>query len=266
MNDQQLLQRNDTIQIHAWLLIWSWAFLLPAGALIWTHTKKHCDLVPLPYVHVLLTGVMGLMLAIAGFAYGIAYFDTFSRKGSVDSFRMAHAVIGTIATSGMMGQVFLLACMRRANVEDEAPTIPEECPTWQKVGHRAHRYLGYLWMAFGLIACETGTHLASVTDPEYAHLGLDRENERYAGGFIIALCMMVFAVISMVVLTDWTAEAEAARAVAPEPYEKPREQSQGSARDDAEMNPPREVFEIGELEMEEDADVVIRQFRKQRAQ
>mmetsp|Transcript_13431 Transcript_13431/g.29050 ORF Transcript_13431/g.29050 Transcript_13431/m.29050 type:complete len:265 (-) Transcript_13431:119-913(-) len=264
MNDQQLLQRNDAIEIHAWLLIWSWAFLLPAGALIWRQTKKHSDLQPSPYMHVLLTGVIGLILAIAGFAYGIAHFNTFSRKGSVDRFRMAHAVIGTIATAGMMGQVFLLACMRRANVVEDAAPIPEECPAWQKAGHRAHRYLGYLWMAFGLIACETGTHLASVTDPEYAHLGLDRENERYAGGFIIALCMMALAVISMVVLTDWTAEA--ARAVAPEPYEKPRERSQGSARDDVEMNPPREVFEIGELEMEEDADVVISQFRKQRAQ
>jgi len=109
------LERSREIEIHSWLLIWSWGFLIPVGTLIWTHTNKYHDLQPYPYVHTFSAGLLGTVLAIAGFSYGIRWFSTFSR-GDVSTFWMVHAVIGTIATSGMLFQIVLLAFMKRANV------------------------------------------------------------------------------------------------------------------------------------------------------
>eukprot|EP01083_Nonionella_stella_P225885 802712_1 len=106
--------------------------------------------------------------------------------------------------------------------------------------------------------------MASVTDPEFAHLGLDDQNERYSGGLIIALCMTGLVSTALVELYDQTSREDAARAVAPAPYEKPREQSEPSEREmKPSTTPPQEVFEIGDLEMEV---VDLDQFKKQRAQ
>ena len=158
----------------------------------------------------LASGVAGVILAIAGFAYGIAKFSTFSRD-NVDSFRMAHAVLGTIATVGAMVQALLLVVMRKPRYNGEPSS---EWPMWQKIGQFTHCYLGWLWIAFGLVACETGTHMTSVTDARFEHLGLDRQDEIYTGGFIGAL--LATAVVTASVVT-WHNMTTAGGAIAPEP-------------------------------------------------
>ncbi|KAL7530189.1 hypothetical protein ACHAXR_003354 [Thalassiosira sp. AJA248-18] len=243
------VQRSNEIDIHAWLLIWSWGFLIPVGTLIWTHTKKHRELQPYPDIHIMSSGVIGIVLAIAGFAYGVDHFSTFSR-GNVSSFRMAHAVIGTIATTGMMVQVLLLAFMRRANIVEPHPS---EMPLWQKVGHHAHRYMGWVWMACGLVACELGTHIASVVDPEYLHLGLDHENEKYAVGFIAALATTAVVATAIVIMYGQFAGEGGEATIAPEPFMKPpieQEQETNGYSYSVETPPPEEAFEVGDLEME----------------
>ena len=194
------LERSGEIEIHAWLLIWSWGFLIPCGTLVWTHTKRHEPVHP--YLHFFGSGIVGVVLAIAGFAFGIKRFSTFSRP-NVSTFRMAHAVIGTIATIGMMLQVLLYAVMKF------------KWPLWRKIGLHSHCYFGWLWLAFGLVACETGTHITSVTDPQYKHFGLDHENEKYAGGFIGALLATALVTVSMV-----TWHNKSVGGVAPVPGEK----------------------------------------------
>ena len=177
-------QRSGEIAIHAWLLICSWGFLIPTGTLIWSHTKKYNELRPYnekegphPHIH-MLSGLLGVILAVAGFAYGIDRFTTLSREPRPSTHRIAHAVIGTIATAGMMLQVVLMALMRKPTEGETS----RDWPLWRKIGHRTHRYFGYLWIAFGLVACETGTHISSVTSPQYLYLGLDHEGENYSGG------------------------------------------------------------------------------------
>ena len=279
LTDQKVIEISNSIEVHAWLLIWSWAFAIPAGTLIWAHTKKHHDLQPYPHIHIV-TSTVGLALAVAGFAVGVREFTTFSR-GGVSAFRMAHAVIGTVATAGMILQVALLAFMKRTNVGDSSlPLRDSNAPLRQKIGHYLHRYLGWLWMGLGLIACETGTHMTSFVDPEYEHLGLDKENEKYAAAFIVALCATALAASLMALLYDRGARAADGRttrdvAVPPhDEYEKTRDRSSGELVEETNLSlgrmfpkkvsplpntPPPEVFEIGNdldegLEME-DVDI-----------
>ena len=140
-------------------------------------------------------GFIGVVLAIAGFAYGIQRFTTMSRS-NVSSFRVAHAVIGTTATFGLIVQVLLSAFVKEPRYEWEPST---EWPFWQTYGQFYHRYLGWLWLVFGIVACEMGTHMTSVTDFEYEYLGLDHEDEKYAGVFIGALLLTAF--VSLLVVT-----------------------------------------------------------------
>ncbi|KAL7464688.1 hypothetical protein ACHAXS_005022 [Conticribra weissflogii] len=167
-------------------------FLIPCGTLIWTHTKRRQP--SHPYTHFLFSGLVGVTLSIAGFAYGIAKFTTFSRDG-VSAFRMAHAVTGTIATIGAMIQTLLYAFMRKPRYPGEKPS---DWPRWQKIGQCSHKYLGWVWLLFGLVACETGTHMTNVTDPDFLYLGWDHEDEIYTGGLIGAL--LATAVVTMAVV------------------------------------------------------------------
>mmetsp|Transcript_25241 Transcript_25241/g.53014 ORF Transcript_25241/g.53014 Transcript_25241/m.53014 type:complete len:273 (+) Transcript_25241:254-1072(+) len=167
-------------------------FIIPCGTLIWTHTKRRQP--SHPYTHFLFSGLVGVTLAIAGFAYGIAKFTTFSREG-VSAFRMAHAVTGTIATIGAMIQTLLYAFMRKPRYPGEKPS---DWPRWQKIGQFSHKYLGWVWLLFGLVACETGTHMTNVTHPDFLYLGWDHEDEIYTGGLIGAL--LATAVVTMTVV------------------------------------------------------------------
>ena len=131
---------------------------------------------------------------------------------------MAHAVIGTIAMAGMLLQILLLAFMRPASVGARTPVGPG----YVKAAHYVHRYLGYLWMFMGLVACEMGTHISSVTSEEYLYLGLEHENEKYAGGLIAALTATAFVTVTMVFMYD----ASATTAVATDPYHGTKSQEQ----------------------------------------
>lgn len=166
----------------------------------------------------------------------------------MSSFRMAHAVIGTIAMVGMLFQVLTLAFMRPASVGARTPVGPG----YVKAAHYVHRYLGYLWMFMGLVACEMGTHISSVTSEEYLYLGLDHENEKYAGGLIAALTATAFVTVTMVFMYD----ASATTAVATDPYHGTKSQEREIAGGGDVETPPEEAFEIGDLEME---DIVLSQ-------
>ncbi|KAL7550141.1 hypothetical protein ACHAWF_013412 [Thalassiosira exigua] len=225
-------KRSDEIRVHAWLLIWSWAFLIPLGALVSTHTKKHRARGQHPHFHVIYSGVLGFVLALAGFAYGIDKFSTFSRDG-VSTYRTVHAVLGSIATAGMILEVLLLGLMRERNFGGMAT----DSPLWQYLGHFSHRYMGYLWIAFGLMACETGTHISDVLD--------EGANEKYSRGLIGALGATAALSVAIVQVYDHFSDTEAT--VAPQPYKTPKKQEESLAAGDVET-PPREAFEIGELE------------------
>ncbi|KAL7533817.1 hypothetical protein ACHAWF_004636, partial [Thalassiosira exigua] len=96
---------SDEIRVHAWLLIWSWALLIPLGALVSKNTNRvQCQH---PHFHLIYSCVLGFVLALAGFAYGINKFSTFSRDG-VSTYRTAHTLLGSIATAGMILEVLLL--------------------------------------------------------------------------------------------------------------------------------------------------------------
>ena len=210
------MEYKDEINTHAWLNICSWSFLIPCSTLIWVHTKT---LQPShPYPHMVMTGVSGVVLAIAGFAFGINKFNTLTRD-DVSTFRKAHAIIGTIAASGMMLQILLFGLMKKPWVRGEPWS------TGQSFVQHSHSYLGWIWIAFGLVACETGTHLTN--------------DKKYVGGFIGAILLTV-AVTTLVV----TLHVQSGRdIVAPEPLEEDK--------NDVEI-PPAGAFEIGMVDLEDE--------------
>ena len=216
------LERSEQIAIHGWLLIWSWGFLIPTGVLIWTHTKRNN--VARPYLHILL-GSVGTVLALAGFGYGVKNFSTFSRP-NVSAFRKAHAYVGSIASIGAIIQAVLVAFL---DDKDGVTLLSLDAAA-------IHRFLGWIFLACGLVATLTGTYMASVTRPEYLELGLDHENEKFAGGLIGALLATGLVTATSVAILN---KKCAAQAVAPET-------KQGEEKNDIEGQqaiPPHQAFQ-----------------------
>eukprot|EP00957_Ditylum_brightwellii_P146723 11168833-Ditylum_brightwellii.AAC.1 len=132
---------------------------------------------------------------MAGFGYGIDKLNTFSRS-DVETYRMAHAVIGTIASALAILEVLFILLMRKPEDEHEQYA---SWPLWRRIGHFGHRGCGFLAFLLGAIALETGTHI-SVT-----------QNENYSAGVIAgfsASALTVALVVQMV--TRATSAAEVA--------------------------------------------------------
>lgn len=159
------------------------------------------------HFHMVMASI-GLILALAGFGYGIKHLSTFNRD-NVDAYNMAHAVIGTIATAGAILEVSLMLIMRRPKFAHQRYTT---WPWWQKVGHFCHRGFGFFSFVCALVALETGTHISSVHVPGYEDLA-DR-NEKYSGALIGILLATGLTTTFTVQLAMW-ALPEATAAVSP---------------------------------------------------
>ena len=217
------LERSGEIAIHGWLLTIAWGFLIPTGVLIWTHTKRNS--LARPYLHILL-GSVGTVLALAGFGYGVKNFSTFSRP-NVSAFRKAHAYIGSIASIGAIIQVILVAFL---DDTDGVTLLSLDAAS-------IHQSTGWIFLVCGLVATMTGTYMASVTRPEYLELGLDHENEKFAGGLIGALLATGLVTATSVAIINKKCDAQA---VAPET------EKQGEEKNDIEGQqaiPPHQAFQ-----------------------
>jgi len=64
---------------------------------------------------------VGLILALAGFGYGVKKFSTLGSdaRQNVPTYNKAHAVMGCFATGGGMVQLLLMAIMRKPKDEVE---------------------------------------------------------------------------------------------------------------------------------------------------
>jgi hypothetical protein len=131
-------EKNDQIRVHAILMLLAWGYFIPVGLFTNSHLyrrrfRQHSFGV---HTHFLFCGI-GVVLALAGFGYGVKNFTTLSRD-SASNYRKAHGVIGIIATAGMILQPLLMAIMRKPKTDHDSY---KEWPLWQKVGHFSHRAL-----------------------------------------------------------------------------------------------------------------------------
>ena len=147
----------DRVMIHAVLMLLGWGFFIPVGTFVSSHLHRTYRQREFGvYFHVVVS-IIGFVLALAGFGYGIKNFHTLEGIGGrTTQYDYAHAVIGTIATAMMIIQILLMAIMRIP--KDEADKF-EGWPLWRKIGHVTHRYCGFLSLYLALVSMEMGTHL-----------------------------------------------------------------------------------------------------------
>ena len=188
---------SDHVKIHAILMLLGWGYFIPVALFTNSHLYRRQWRHHTFGVHFHMAfGTVGFALSLAGFGYGVRKFTTFSRP-NVDTYNMAHGVIGTIATCGMILELLLMAAMRPPKYEGQSCST---WPWWQKVGHFSHRSLGFLWCFLAIGALETGTHITSVHRPGYEHL--ENQNEKYSAAFIavtFAAVVTVAAIVQLVI-------------------------------------------------------------------
>jgi hypothetical protein len=187
---------SDEVRIHAILLFLAWGFFIPVAIFTSSHLNHRTWKLQHFGVHFhMVVATIGLILALAGFGYGIKHFSTLgkNKRDNVPAYNKAHAVIGTIATAGGILQLLLMAIMRPPKYEGESYTT---WPWWQKVGHFAHRGLGFLWFFMGLAALEMGTHMTSVHRAGYEDLA--KQDEKYSAGFVACLLATALTVAATV--------------------------------------------------------------------
>ena len=192
---------SDDVRIHAILMLIGWGFFIPVALFTTSHISyrqgsNHRSTWELHVFGVhfhMAVGAIGTIFAIVGFGYGLNKFTTFERD-NVSTYRMVHAVVGTIASAGAMIQVLLMLIMRKPKYENQRY---KTWPLWQKIGHFTHRGFGFLVFLFGLIACETGTHMTSVHHPGCEHLS--EQNEKYSGALI---CVLLAAAITTALMVQ----------------------------------------------------------------
>ncbi len=131
---------QEKMRIHGILMLLGWGFFLPVGIFVHAHSKKSWNHQVFGVHFHMVMGTIGLILALAGFGYAVKNFSALeqvrmnmlvlllfpsswssalvliysSRRSSVtqkgvgdrtDPYEYAHAVVGTIATAGMILQV-----------------------------------------------------------------------------------------------------------------------------------------------------------------
>jgi hypothetical protein len=185
------IQWSDEVKIHAIMMLLGWGFFIPVAmftnSLLYRRTfRLHHFGVNFHIVFV----TIGMVFALTGLGYAFRHFTVFTRD-NVSKYRMAHGVIGSIASFGVVLQALLMIIMRPPKYEGQSYTT---WPLWQKFGHFGHRGLGFLWFVFALVALETGTHITSVSHIEE----LANRNEYYSAGFIGAILATVLTVASTV--------------------------------------------------------------------
>jgi len=227
-------QHQHEVKIHAILMLLGWGFFIPFSIFALSHlrsqqpgnrtTLKKKEKFAV-YFHMVL-GFLGLALALGGFGYGVRNFSTLGKtkrtSSPVPRYNRAHGILGCVATGGACLQLILMLCMRPPNEpldeedsEGETATAGHEGdddreqhadpegdetqtrPLWQQFGHATHRYGGFLWMFFGWIALETGTHIASYEDIE----DLAHQNEKYSAAFIGVTAATILATLGTILGT-----------------------------------------------------------------
>lgn len=107
-----------------------------------------------------------------------------------------------------------------------------------------HRFVGWIFLLCGLTATLTGTYLASVTRPEYLDLGLDHENEKFAGGLIGAWLATALVTASVVTLHNKRFEQE----VAPEQTKEEPGEDKNDIEGQQALVPPHQAFKGLEMD------------------
>lgn len=160
---------GDKFKIHGVLMLLGWGFFIPVATFVSAHlarrTHRHREFGV--HFHMVFSGI-GVILALAGFGFGIQQFNTLEQKGvgeRTDRYEYAHAVIGTLATVGMILQVLWMAIMRPP--KDENDTF-DTWPMWRKIGNVGHRATGFLSLYLAFVCMEMGTHLSDSRAQKYS--------------------------------------------------------------------------------------------------
>ena len=192
-------EHQRKIKIHATLLLLGWGFFIPVSLFVNSHLGhlhvRHHEV----GVHFhMAVGALGLILALAGFGYGIENFSTLppnQRASGVPTYNYAHAIIGSIATAGVCLQVVLMLCMRPPKSREEGHHSAD-WPWWQTMGHVTHRAGGFVWMLVAWVALEMGTHMTSFSRyPEWAN-----QDEKYSAALIGTVVATILTVVVTVQL------------------------------------------------------------------
>ena len=186
---------SEHVKIHAILMLLGWGYFIPVALFANSHLYRRNWREHSFGVHFHMFNIsIGIVLALAGFGYGVKHFSTLGKtaRPNVDTYNFAHAVIGTIATGGMLLEPLLMVIMRKPDPGQPFNTWPR----WQQIGHFSHRLLGFVWFACAFTALEMGTHLTSVHVPGYEHL--NDQDEKYSGAFLGVLFVTVLTVAGVV--------------------------------------------------------------------
>lgn len=167
------------------------SFLWPCFVLTLTHLHRRSRKLVVHF-HMFF-GLIGLLLATAGFGFAVNMFTTLERH-NVEKYRKVHAVSGYIASCGGM---------RPPRHRNESWT---EWPLWQKLGHIPHRGLGFLWLAMALVALETGTHMTSV----HGSPGLEEQNEKWSAALMAVLAAAALVVVIIFNMVTYLAKPQVA--------------------------------------------------------
>lgn len=176
-------EHTDNVKVHAILLILGWGFLIPVSVFTLTHlSHREDDSLAIFGRHLhMAIGLLGAILAIAGFAFGMEKFSTLTRDKSLvpsSELRYTHAITGIIATVGCITNLCLFVFMRPKQRRGERSLMA-------RFGHLSHRIIGGISMAAAFIALETGTHMASIdwyTDLECGNL--EKQDDKWTASLI----------------------------------------------------------------------------------
>lgn len=233
---------SDDVKIHASLLLAGWAVLIPYSVLVLAHLhrriRKNLHIVKIAVLFHMIFGVAGVILALAGFGYGVKHLSTFNRLSldkleNGDIFLAFHAVVGSIATAGACFQILTMALMREPEFKEDGSY--KEVPLWQTVGSYSHRGFGALWLFLAFVALETGTHGSGVHG-KTIYTGenvedLNRQHEKYSVALIGCIFFTIVAVATTVQLLKCLYPEPVAQ-VSPET----KELASGDAKSEDEMD------------------------------
>lgn len=132
-------------------------------------------------------GAIGMILALAGFGFGVEKFRVLEQRGSgqyTDRYEYAHAVIGTIVTALMILQPLWMVIMRKPENEAEVRNF-NNWPLWRKIGHVGHRVAGFVAIFLAFVCMEMGTHMYEPRKQEYS---------------IAFICVITFTILCVAVI------------------------------------------------------------------
>lgn len=175
---------QSTEKTHGSLMLVSWGFLLPFGIITARFLRHRPNNLWFKMHRVL--QILGLIIAIAGWAIALKNFDVLGSGGggtsSEDKKAYAHACCGTAAMS--LGLLQPLNALLRPH----PPTGDEPKAKPRLLWELLHKSMGYIGTILALVTIGIGTRIISV------------KKDQFLIGYIVSL--VVLAVIAFIMIVD----------------------------------------------------------------